>query len=76
MSDKLDEARSRAAAGMQALQAKNGQAARAALGEAIELGWPGPDVWIALSFAHSLLGDMERMDLAKQLLSELPGVMS
>lgn len=59
MDEQLTEARSKASAGMQALQAKNGPAARSALTEAIELGWPGADVWVALSFAHSLLGDME-----------------
>lgn len=58
MDETLNEARSQASAGMQALQARNGQAAQAAFYRAIELGWPGPDVWITLSFAKSLLGDM------------------
>lgn len=59
MDEKLHEARSQAAAGMQALQARNAPAALAALKRAIDLGWPGADVWVAKSFAHSLLGDMQ-----------------
>ncbi|WP_084398768.1 aspartyl/asparaginyl beta-hydroxylase domain-containing protein [Henriciella aquimarina] len=59
MEERLTEARSQAAAGMQALQTRNGPAAQTALTRAIELGWPGPDVWVALSFAKSLLGDMD-----------------
>ena len=59
MDEKLQEAKSQAATGMQALQARNGVAAETAFKRAIELGWPGPDVWVTLSFAKSLLGDMD-----------------
>ncbi|WP_300377013.1 aspartyl/asparaginyl beta-hydroxylase domain-containing protein [Henriciella sp.] len=59
MEDQMQKARAEAAAGMQALQAQDGRAANAALTRATEMGWPGPDVWVALSFAKSLLGDMD-----------------
>lgn len=54
----MTDARNQAAEGMQALQRQDGPAAEAAFRRAIDLGWPGPDVWVALSFAKSLQGDM------------------
>lgn len=59
MDERLAKARSLAAEGMQALQRADGMAALQAFSRAIDMGWPGADVWIARSFAHSLLGDME-----------------
>lgn len=59
MEDQHQQARQFTADGMRALQAGDGAAADAALRRAIDLGWPGPDVWVALSFAKSRLGDME-----------------
>lgn len=58
MDERLQQARNHTLEGMNALQAGNGQAANTAFLSAIELGWPGPDVWITLSFAKSQLGDM------------------
>ncbi|WP_300395786.1 aspartyl/asparaginyl beta-hydroxylase domain-containing protein [Henriciella sp.] len=58
MDEQQAQARSQAAAGMQALQRSDGNGALAAFRRAIDLGWPGADVWVASSFAHSLLGDM------------------
>lgn len=57
MDERLKEAQRHAADGMQALQTANGPAALAAFTRATELGWPGPDVWIALSHARTLTGD-------------------
>ncbi|WP_018146924.1 aspartyl/asparaginyl beta-hydroxylase domain-containing protein [Henriciella marina] len=54
----MTEARDQSAKGMQALRQKDGRGAEAAFRRAIELGWPGPDVWVTLSFAKSLQGDM------------------
>lgn len=54
----MTQARDFAAQGMQALQRQDGPAAETALQRAIDLGWPGPDIWVALSFAKSLQGDM------------------
>lgn len=54
----MTEARDHAARGMQALQRKDGPGAETAFRRAIELGWPGSDVWVTLSFAKSLQGDM------------------
>lgn len=58
MDDQLAQARQYAAAGMTALGKSDGAQANAAFLKAIELGWPGSDVWITLSIAKSLLGDM------------------
>ena len=58
MTDKQAEARGYAAEGMQALQRRDAKGAEAALAKAIALDWPGPDIWVALSFAKSLQGDM------------------
>ena len=58
MTDKQAEARGYAAEGMQALQRRDAKGAEAALTKAIALDWPGPDIWVALSFAKSLQGDM------------------
>lgn len=54
----MSDAREFAARGMQALQQQDAEAAEKAFRRAIDLGWPGPDVWVALSFAKSLQGDM------------------
>ena len=59
MEEDMQQARSQTAAGMRALQARDGRTAEAALTRAIDMGWPGPDVWVAMSFAKSLLGDMD-----------------
>ncbi|RAN40507.1 aspartyl/asparaginyl beta-hydroxylase domain-containing protein [Hyphomonas sp. GM-8P] len=58
MDSNLQKARQIAGQGMQALNARNGQAAEAAFHQAIELGWPGADIWIVLSHARSLNKDM------------------
>lgn len=54
----MTDARTHAAEGMQALQRQDAPAAETAFRRAIDLGWPGPDIWVALSFAKSLKGDM------------------
>ncbi|MCA8901034.1 MAG: aspartyl/asparaginyl beta-hydroxylase domain-containing protein [Hyphomonas sp.] len=58
MDSNLEKARQIAGQGMQALNARNGKAAEAAFQQAIELGWPGADIWIVLSHARSLNKDM------------------
>ncbi|MEQ9315978.1 MAG: hypothetical protein RLN72_08995, partial [Henriciella sp.] len=58
MEDQMQQARQLTADGMQALRTGDGAAAETSLRRAIELGWPGADVWVALSFAKSRLGDM------------------
>lgn len=57
MDARLEQARSHAATGMQALGRRDGMAARTAFERAISLGWPGPDVWVALAHARGLLGE-------------------
>ncbi len=71
MDEQLQQAKNLAADGMNALRAGNGQAASAAFTRAIELGWPGADVWVTLSFAKSLLGDMSGRIQALQKAVEL-----
>ncbi|MGB3627322.1 MAG: tetratricopeptide repeat protein, partial [Henriciella sp.] len=59
MDDQQQQARQFAADGMQALQAGNGVGAEHAFKRAIDLGWPGADIWVTLSFAKSLQGDIK-----------------
>lgn len=53
----LKQAQQLAAQGMSALGAGDGAAAKAALERAIQLGWPGAPVWVALSRACQMMGD-------------------
>ena len=74
MDPRLSQAQSLAAAGMQALGRRDGAGAREAFEQAIALGWPGPDVWVALSHARSLLGDAGgRRAALEQALNLSPG---
>ncbi|MBR9805762.1 MAG: aspartyl/asparaginyl beta-hydroxylase domain-containing protein [Alphaproteobacteria bacterium] len=66
MDAKLQQARNIARQGMQALSARQGAAAEAAFGQAIELGWPGADIWILLSHARSLNKDITGTEAALQ----------
>ncbi|MEE2877419.1 MAG: aspartyl/asparaginyl beta-hydroxylase domain-containing protein [Pseudomonadota bacterium] len=74
MQDKLSDARNEAVAGMNALQQRDGRRALAAFKKAVSLGWPGADIWIATSFAHSLLGDFpNRLAALEKALDIEPG---
>lgn len=53
----LQQAKAHATRGMAALNRADGQEASEAFQAAIDQGWPGPDVWVALSQARRLLGD-------------------
>lgn len=68
------EARAKAGEGMAALQRGDGQGAEQAFLQAIEMGWPGPDVWVALSQARRLTGDRAgRADALDRALAIAPG---
>lgn len=59
MTDAANEARAFAENGMTALRRGDGATAEQAFLAAIDLGWPGPDVWVALAQARRLTGDRQ-----------------
>jgi len=69
MTDQMNQARSFASTGMNALRGGNNGLAEQAFEKAIALGWPGADVWVMLSLARARLGNMEgrRAALAEAL---------
>lgn len=69
MTDQMNQARSFASTGMNALRGGNDGLAEQAFEKAISLGWPGVDVWVMLSLARARLGNIEgrRAALAEAL---------